>query len=162
MWNEVKNVICLRHLFNYINSSRHFFMSGVFKPCAAYSKLPSSISTICPISNDLFYIVTYHIKMGQYFLDIQYHGVGGPYLYQLHLHGHVDGAEHADGVRLPQGNPSEQQYSDILYLFINEYLLTWHSICEKKISNFFWIYSKSKMSCIDCTLLTTMNAYASF
>ena len=27
---------------------------------------------------------------------------GGAYLHQFHLHGHVDGEEHVDGVRLPQ------------------------------------------------------------
>ena len=28
--------------------------------------------------------------------------LGGPYLHQLHVHGHADGEEHIDGVRLPQ------------------------------------------------------------
>ena len=28
--------------------------------------------------------------------------LGGPYLYQLHLHRHADGEEHLDGVCLPQ------------------------------------------------------------
>ena len=36
-------------------------------------KTSSVYSTVCPGSSDPFYIVTYYIKWGHYFLDIQYY-----------------------------------------------------------------------------------------
>ena len=54
-----------------------------------------------PLSSKVFCLSIFFCSFFVFFHSF-YLFQGGAYLHQFHLHGHVDGEEHADGVRLPQ------------------------------------------------------------